>query len=56
MAQILLYNQFREDYIISWEKNILYIHYNWKIFFNKKELNLNTFSKVLDYAKYKGWC
>lgn len=55
MTQILLYNQFRKDYIIPDCNNILYIHYNWKIFFNEKELKINTFSKVLDYAMSKNF-
>lgn len=55
MTQILLYNQFRKDFIIPWCNDILYIHYNWKIFFNKKELKINTFSKVLDYAISKNF-
>lgn len=50
MFQILLYNQLHSRFLQPWIEKVLYIHHTGKIMFEKKELKLNTKSKILDYA------
>ncbi len=49
-AQIILYNQLRKDYLQSDIENFCYIHHIWNINFNWARLNINTHSKIIDYA------
>ena len=50
IAQIILYNQLRSDYIYTKYTHFIYIHHTWKIKFQWEDLNLNTKSKIIDYA------
>lgn len=52
-AQIILYNHFRFEYLDISLDHFLYIHNIWKIHFQWRELNLNTNSKIIDYAGWK---
>ena len=49
-AQLILYNQLDKRFVISGIENVFYIHHTWKINFQGKELKLNTYSRVIDYA------
>lgn len=52
-AQIFLYNQLRFEYLDLSLGHFLYVHNTGKIFFQGRELSLNTASKVIDYAGSK---
>jgi deoxyribodipyrimidine photolyase-related protein len=52
-AQIILYNQLREDYIYTKYTHFIYIHNTGKIKFQWKDFILNTKSKIIDYAAWK---
>ncbi len=49
-AQIILYNQLREDYLYTKHIQYIYIHHTGQIKFQGKDLNLNASSKIIDYA------
>jgi len=53
ICQIILYNQLGEQYVYTDYTHFLYIHNVWKINFQGRELNLNTHSKIIDYAGWK---
>lgn len=53
VAQIILYNQLREDYLSNSHTYTLYIHNTWEIKFQWKKLSLNLRSKMIDYAGWK---
>lgn len=55
MLQIILYNQINTSFLQSEATSFLYIHHTWKIKFLWEDLNLNTFSKVLDYSCWKNF-
>ncbi len=53
LCQIVLYNQLWEQYLYTDYTHFLYIHNIWKINFQGRELQLNTHSKIIDYAGWK---
>jgi len=53
VAQIILYNQLREEYVSDSHLYTLYIHNTWEIKFQWKKLSLNARSKMIDYAWWK---
>ncbi len=53
ICQIILYNQLGEQYLYTHYTHFLYIHNIWNINFQGRELQLNTHSKIIDYAWWK---
>jgi len=53
ICQIILYNQLWDQYLYTDYTHFLYIHNIWKITFQGRELQLNTNSKIIDYAGWK---
>lgn len=53
MLQVILYNQIHERFLHPDAEKILYVHFTWNITFLWKTLQLNTDSKILDYAMGK---
>jgi deoxyribodipyrimidine photolyase-related protein len=53
ICQIILYNQLGKQYLYTDYTHFLYIHNTWKIHFQGRQLNLNTHSKIVDYAGWK---
>ena len=53
LAQIVLYNQLRDDYLHPEYTHIVYIHNTGKIKFQWQDLELNIHSKIIDYAWWR---